>query len=969
MEKHSYEKIIHELFKNISREENANLLTKIDNILKHPLNFRKDLIEDLNFRKEFVTALFFSDFIASSLAGYPDILQDLINSDALNRSCNGNEIFEKNEQSLKNLTCESDIRKFVFRIKLFENIRIAWRDLNQKADLDETLNDISSLADLCINMVSDCIYNMLCMKYGIPRHKDGTRQELIVLGMGKLGAGELNFSSDIDLVFVYSGKGYTDGEKQILNEEFFTKMCRAVINVLNSSGKGINFFRVDTRLRPFGATGPLVMSQEEFVEYYQTQGREWERYAFIKARPVAGDKKRGQALLKELNPFIYRRYFDYGTFDSFKDMKKRISLQTNNANLFDNIKSGPGGIREIEFFGQIFQLIRGGIEPELQEGKILKVLELLVKYACIDKKTCKELSKAYIFLRRVENRLQMFQDLQTHDLPKEKTRQLKLALAMGFASYKNFLKILDQHRNRVHQHFKELLVSEEDETDDKEIENYKQLWLNINDPQSRIKTEKIPGYDNPGKVVKQLQTLEEHPKTQRLAPSGRSRLNRLMPLVLQKATKCADPELALMRLIEMIITIESRACYISLLLENKGALNTLSDLAEKSPWIISFLSRHPALLDELLDTETLYSPPEKQELEVLLKRRMSKIDKNNIEFQLEELSVFKQTNTLRVAAADISRNYPLMKVSDKLTYIAETVLDKVLEIAWNMVTEKYGTPLDKDKNISGFQSESCGFAIVTYGKVGGFETGYKSDIDLIFICSENPGKTVQGEKSIDNIGFYSILGQRIISALTMHTPAGRLYGADMRLRPGGQAGPIVTTIDALKEYFEKTAWTWEHQALIRARPVSGDKNIQERFNSIRKTIISQKRDSDKLKTEVFEMRKRMKKEHLKLKKGFFDIKQGNGGIIDIEFLVQYLVLNWSHTYPALTIRTDNVRLLETLAREKIILQKECKVLKKAYLTMRKAIHRMNLEEKDPVVPEDHFKKLRKSVIDLYNKYL
>ncbi len=324
-------------------------------------------------------------------------------------------------------------------------------------------------------------------------------------------------------------------------------------------------------------------------------------------------------------------------------MKKRISLQTKNTNLKENIKSGPGGIRELEFFGQIFQLIRGGIEPELQERKILKVLTFLVKYSCIDQKTKKDLKKAYVFLRMVENRLQEFQDLQTHDLPKDDESRLRLALSMDFDSYPMFLKTLDEHRKKVHQHFSELLVSEEDEAEDTELEDFKRLWLNINDPQSLVKTETISGYENIDNVVKQLQIQEEHPRTKRLAQSLRKRLNRLIPLILKIASKCASPDTALMRLIEMIITIESRACYISLLLENKGARHTLSILAEKTPWIITFLSQHPALLDELLDTKTLYSPPEKKELEKLLKSRMAKIEMNDIEFQLEELSVFKLT--------------------------------------------------------------------------------------------------------------------------------------------------------------------------------------------------------------------------------------------------------------------------------------------------------------------------------------
>ena len=973
MPNQTYIKTIDKVFPTLGPDQKKNVLTKLYTIVEKALNLKINVPDNSDFNKEFVKAIFFSQFIESSLSRFPDILENLISSGDLDRSYGKDEMFEKIESSIKNMPQESELQHAVFKAKLREMIRISWRDLNQKAQLKEVLKDLSLLADACIEIVSSYIYNELSITFGSPTDSQGNKQNLIILGMGKLGAGELNFSSDIDLIFVYPKDGYTNNKKSISNEEFFTKMCRSFIKFLSSSEHGINFYRVDTRLRPFGATGPLVMTCREFEEYYQAQGREWERYAFIKARPVAGDKEAGYRLLKDLNSFIYRRYFDYGTFDSFKDMKKRISLQTKNRNLRENIKLGPGGIREIEFFGQIFQLIRGGIEPELQERKILKVLAFLVKYSCIDQKTKKNLTKAYIFFRMVENRLQEYQDLQTHDLPKDIDGRLRLALSMDFDSFQDFIKILNEHRNIVHQHFKELLVSEEDEIDDKEIDEFKRLWLNINDPQSIIETEKISGYENIYNVAKQLQQLKEHPKTKRLATSGRKRLNRLMPMVLQKASKCTNPDTVLMRLIEMIITIESRACYISLLLENKGALDTLSMLAEKSPWIISFLSQHPTLLDELLDTKTLYSPPEKKELIQLLKRRMSKINKNDIEFQLEELSVFKQTNTLRVAAADISKNYPLMKVSDKLTYIAETILDKVLEISWDLVTKKYGVPDGMPEKHESSKTidilSHCGFAIITYGKVGGLETGYKSDIDLLFICSENTGTTHSETRSIENVAFYSILGQRIISALTMHTPAGQLYGADMRLRPGGQGGPIVTHINSLKEYFETKAWTWEHQALIRARPISGDKKIQRQFNQIREKIITKKRNVKALKADVLDMRERMKKEHLKIKKGLYDIKQGTGGIIDIEFLVQYLVLKNSYSHPGLTLWTDNVRLLESLAKEKIILQKECDELKKAYLVMRKAIHRLNLQEKELLSPISHFKKLKADVIAINNKYL
>jgi len=967
-EQESYKVQIENILPLLGADQKQNILININQIIDSDLISQQNRPATPELKQEMINALFFSRFIESSLIRFPEILNDLIKTDDLNRPYVQGEIFRKIQNAAECLgegPTETAIQKAACKSKLREMIRIAWRDLNQKAQLIEILTDLSMLADACIEIISKYIYDDLSLIYGFPRDEKGNKQKIIILGMGKLGAKELNFSSDIDLIFVYPEYGVTDKKPQISNEDFFTKLCRKFIKIMGANVDGINFYRVDTRLRPFGATGPLIMTCHELEEYYQAQGREWERYAFIKARPVAGDIKAGYKLLKNLNSFIYRRYFDYGTFDSFKDMKKRISLQVKNEKMQDNIKLGSGGIREIEFFGQIFQLIRGGVEPELQERNILIVLDSLVKYSCIDEATNKDLSKAYIFLRLVENRIQEYSDLQTHDIPKDEEGRLRLALSMGFQSFEDFSTELNLHRVNVHKHFKELLVSEDDETDDKEIEEFKNLWLNINDPQSLIKTEKIKGYDDIDQVIQQLKLLEENPKTKRLATSGRKRLNRLVPVLLQKVAQCKNPNTVLIRLIELIITIESRACYISLLLENKGALDTLSVLAEKSPWIISFLSKHPALLDELLDTKTLYSPPAKKELQGLLERRVSKVPDNDIEFLLEELSLFKQTNTLRVAAADISKNYPLMKVSDKLTYIAETVLDEALKISWNIVVAKYGRP----QGVTLDDPQSCGFSIVTYGKVGGLETGYKSDLDLIFICSENEGATHNEKKSIENIAFYSILSQRIISTLTMHTAAGQLYGADMRLRPGGQSGPIVTQINSLKEYFKKSAWTWEHQALIRARPISGDAIIQKQFSKIREEIISLKRDPKALKEDVTDMRERMRKEHLKIEKGLFDLKQDKGGITDIEFLVQYLVLNNSYAHPDLKLWTDNIRLLESLATEKIILQNECDDLKEAYVVMRKAIHRLNLQEKEIKVPLERFEKLKNSVIKINNKYL
>ena len=949
----------------IGQQAKERLKARLDHYLDAAASRDLSLPADEAFSAELVKVFYFSEFAASGAAAYPELLYELYRSGDLDKRYEPGTFSEKVGTIVSNGMREAEIKQALLKTRLYEMIRIAWRDLCGKALLDETLGDLSGFADACIDTVQAFFYDRLCQTHGAPVDKNGTRQELIVIGMGKLGAGELNFSSDIDLIFVYGRDGTTDGDRPVENEKFFTKLARNFLRFFDPGAQGTNFFRVDTRLRPFGATGPIVMNRAGFEHYYQTQGREWERYAMIKARAAAGDTAEGERLLKNLDSFVYRRYFDYGTFESFRDMKRRISLQTKNETLKHNIKLGPGGIREVEFFGQIFQMIRGGIEPQLKERKILRVLKILEDLSCIDHETLKSLSNAYIFLRRVENRLQEYADLQTHDLPGDADGRLRLALSMGFDSYEEFRKVLSARMKEVNAHFNELLGTEEGENADENTECFKRIWENINDPQVAEEVEHISCFQNFNEVYKPLKALKENSGTKQLTAAGQRRLNRLVPLIVQKAGESGDPGRVLARLVDLVVTIQRRTCYISLLLENKGALDTLASLALKSPWIISFLSKHPALLDELLDPSTLYHPPEKKDLAEDLEKRMATIPQDDYEMQLENLCVFKQTQTLKVAAADVSGGYPLMKVSDRLTYIAETVLDKVLELSWRIVTQKYGPP---PGTVPG-ELTSCGFAIISYGKVGGYEMGYGSDIDLIFIHAGNQGETTRGDKPIEVSVFYSNLGQRIVNALTMHTPAGKLYGADMRLRPRGQAGTIVSHVDALRGYLESEAWTWEMQALIRARPLSGDADLTAAFNRIRTEILRKERDPEELVKNVREMRERMRKEHLKVKKGLFDIKQGKGGIVDIEFLVQYLVLKESHSHPGLVLWTDNVRLLETLASERIISETECAQLKEAYLAMRKSIHRLNLQEKEHQVPDSHFSEMKKNVVSIYENRL
>ncbi len=946
------------------------LENRLDSLKESALSQGIDLPRDKGFIEELERAFMFSEFIASKLITHPEVLMDLFCSNDFNRSYKidneNNDYAVSLGSRLKDITNFDDLRLAVADTRLREMIRISWRDLNHKAPLSESLRDLSAFADACVQKVISYIYDEFCLLFGTPCDARGQKQGIVVLGMGKLGAGELNFSSDIDLIFAYPEDTDMDKKGRITTSgEFFTRLCRKFLKVFDPSMGESMIFRVDTRLRPFGANGPMVMSFDALEIYYQSQGRDWERYAFIKARPVAGDIHAGYRLLEKLKPFIYRRYFDYGAFESFRDMKKRIEIQVRDRRLKNNIKLGAGGIREIEFFGQIFQLIRGGVEPEFQERKILSVLELLVREGFINQEAGDVLKLAYCFLRNVEHRLQEYNDQQTHEIPGKYDDRFRLALSMGFEHPDDFLKDLEHHMGNVHKHFNRLLVAEKDISQGDDMDNLAYLWDHLDDPQYEITISRIPGFKNSGELMRILRFLAEHPNTKKLTASGRKRLNQLVPILIREASRQNEPETVLSKLQDLVIAIERRTCYISLLLENPQAVATLAILALKSPWIISFVSKHPALLDELLDTDSLYLPPDRDFMENELQKRMAMIPDDDFEYQMEELCLFKQINMLRVAAADISGNFPLMKVSDRLTYIAEIILQKVLEIAWKHTTAKYGFPSTTRRDRFNYP----GFAVIAYGKLGGFELGYRSDIDLVFIHSSAWGMTRGGRKSIDNIQFYTLLGQRMIHMLTQHTQAGRLYETDMRLRPSGKSGMIVSHMDGFREYIFNQAWTWEHQAIIRARPVCGDMEIKECFNSIRREILMRERDPSLLQKEVQEMRERLRHEFLESHGEYFDLKQGRGGIIDIEFIVQYLVLRYAEKHPDLTVWTDNVRQLETLVKEGILLQDDADILKSAYLKFRRAAHHLNLEEKSQKVPVEYFSDISARTFAIYKKFL
>lgn len=908
----------------------------------------------------------FSEFVSNSCMREPELLFNLVESGDLYSNYQGVTYRRKLEKALVGIKDEAQLGQVLRRLRCREMVRIAWRDLAGWIELSQTLSDLSAFADACIDQAVAVLYRWQCAEEGTPLGIDGLPQQLVVIGMGKLGGRELNFSSDVDLIFAFPEIGETGGgPRATSNEDFFVRLCRRLIKVLGKTTIDGFVFRIDTRLRPHGESGPLVMSFDAMERYYQREGREWERYAWIKARVVAGDKTAGRHLLQRLNPFVYRRYLDFGAFESLRDMKEKITLEVSRKGLKDNIKLGPGGIREVEFFGQVFQLIRGGVAHSLQTPSIQVALKTLARENYIPWEVCHELGGAYKMLRTVENRLQEFSDQQTHLLPSNPMEMMRLALSMDFADPEAFIHQLDGHRQRVHSHFSMLLELDDSGQKNKKREKvFEAIWLDLLEMDEARGHLSAAGFEKPEQILTLLDHLRQETTKRLQAIEGRRRLDKLMPLLLIAAGRSEYPLVTFRRIIELIKAIAGRASYLSLLLENPTSLRHLVKLIESSAFIASFLSQHPVLLDELLDARKLYLPATRIELEKELRRRMDRLP-DDFEYQIEELRIFKQANVFRVVTADVTEVLPLMRVSDHLSDIAETVLKEVFRLAWDYLVDRYGKPIC---NLNG---RSCdpGFAVIGYGKLGGLELGYSSDLDLVFLHAAAEGRTQKGESAIDNHQFFARLGQRVIHILTVPTRAGVLYEADMRLRPSGEAGILVSHIESFGDYQKNDAWTWEHQALIRARAVGGHPLLKQRFESIRKSVLAQPRKKSQLQREVVGMRERLRRKHLRGDSGVFDLKQDTGGIVDIEFLVQYLVLLKSCDNRELLTWTDNVRLIQTLLETGVFDEWTAHLLKHAYLIYRATAHKLSLQEKPALIPRDKFQYLREKVADIWKRFL
>ena len=919
-----------------------------------------------------------SDFVVQQGERDPQMLFDLAASGELERRLGAGELRSQLAHALAECADEDELGRRLRRFRNRQQVRIIWRDISRQADLIETCHDLSDLADACIDLAYHWLYPQHCAQFGTPMgRRSGEPQHMVVLGMGKLGAHELNLSSDIDLIFGFPEGGETEGVKRPLdNQEFFIRLGQKLIKALDVITVDGFVFRTDMRLRPYGSSGSLVFSFNALEQYYQDQGRDWERYAMIKARVVGGDQAAGAQLLGMLRPFVYRRYLDFSAIEALRAMKQLIQQEVRRKGMAENIKLGSGGIREVEFIAQAFQLIHGGRDLSLQQRSLFAVLNTLRDQGYLPAAVTDELRDGYAFLRYAEHALQAIDDRQTQMLPDNDEDRMRVAFIMGFDSWPAFHECLMHWRGRVDWHFRQVIADPDEEGGAPAEEavggEWLPLWNDMQDEEAACRQLAEAGFAEPQSAWRRLVGLRNGNQVRAMQRLGRERLDAFVPRLLAQAVEHADPDLVLERVLPLIEAVARRSAYLVLLTENPSALQRLLTLCAASPWIAEQISRFPLLLDELLNEGRLFSPPLAPELAAELRERLMRIPEEDLEQQMEVLRHFKLAHRLRVAASEITGTLPLMKVSDYLTWLAEAILQQVMALAWRHTVSKYGAPQRVDGSLC-----DPDFVIVGYGKVGGIELGHGSDLDLVFIHDGDPHAETDGEKAIDGAQFFNRLGQRIIHLLTTQTNSGQLYEVDMRLRPSGAAGLLVSSLGAFERYQQGEAWTWEHQALLRARVLVGCARVGKAFEAIRAGVLGRKRDLAALRSEVSEMRAKMR-DNLGSKAtaagtaanafeatARFDLKQDAGGIVDIEFMVQYAALAWSRQYPELLEFTDNIRILEGLERVGLLPGEDARLLQDIYRAYRSAAHRQALQKQPGVVSGEQFAEERRTVMRIW----
>ena len=830
--------------------------------------------------------------------------------------------------------------------------RWIWQDANQLTNVVKLTRELSDFADACIVAAKDFARIPLLAKHGEPMGYNGKLQDLIVIGMGKLGAQELNLSSDIDLIFAFDEQGESNGRKCIDVQQFCILWGQKLIYLLDHITADGFVFRVDMRLRPWGDGSALAISHVALEKYLSQHGREWERYAWIKARIITGGQD-GDSLLDMTRPFVFRKYVDYTAFEAMREMKAMIEREVARRNIADDIKLGAGGIREVEFIVQVFQLIYGGAKLELQDRQCLVSLKHLGEAGLLDYQSVEDLEDAYLFLRRVEHAIQALNDQQTQSLPTEPELRQRMVDTLGFEDWDTFIDFLNQKRSKVTFQFEHLI---KEKGLDSPIESFSQLESQLNEILDSNAQNLIHEFWY-GHAIKKLPA------------KAVQRLKEFWPHLVEAVLQSNSPQVALMRLMPLVESVMRRTVYLVMLIESKGALQRLVKMATVSPWICEELTHYPVLLDEFLSMD--FELPRRDYLEDSLRQQLLRIEIDQVEDQMRVLRLFKKSNVLTVAASDVLAESPLMKVSDALTDIAEVSVIATLNLAYQTVAKRHGYPVD----VEGVRCslDHMAYAVIGYGKVGGIELGYGSDLDLVFIHYMDEQADTDGQKAISGFEFAMRVAQKFMSLMTTQTLDGRVYEIDTRLRPSGEAGLLVTSLKAFEQYQLKSAWLWEHQAIVRARSIAGEQSLRAKFEELRCRVLTLPREEEVVRKEVLNMRQKMK-DHLgsskdQKKDGIFHLKQDAGGIVDIEFMAQYVVLAWSGTNPDLAHYSDNVRILEDAAKAGCLSSDDVSALIQAYLSERAESHRLALANHNMQVSAADWHDTREVVCKLWQRLI
>lgn len=820
-------------------------------------------------------------------------------------------------------------------------VEIIYLDVVEQITVESVLLHLSDLAEQLIETALTVCQRQLSAKHGQPTGEDGLPMELNIIAMGKLGGRELNFSSDIDLICCYAEDGDLAGYGQLSYQEYFARLVRQFSKLLGEVTADGFVYRVDLRLRPWGESGPVVLSHAALEHYYQLHGREWEQYAMVKARILTGSAGDRAYLKSMLKPFVYRKYHDYRVFEGLAGLKDKIDLQARARGMRENIKIGQGGIREIEFFVQAFQILKGGRNQQLQSTQILHCFDALEQQTIVPASSVQLLREAYLFLRRLENRIQMFDDQQSHDLPGDQARQTRIAVTLDFDDWQTLLAQLDGHRQAVSRCFKELFKRDAESTPAAAIDG-----SFSEDGAQRLESLRASGVAEPEEVNQRLELFFKSKAWGFMSARAKQRFSLLLPRLFELLPGSTQQLPLFERLLRLFSSIAGRSVYFELLVQNQPLLEKLMSLFDSSEWIAEEVSRYPMLLENLIQAggqERFDRLSIQQRLQLMLDNVSG-----DTELELDSLRLFKREQTLVIASAELAGEISAVEVSRYLCELAEVVLDAVYQLSLAAMQQQYGNALCLDKG----ESRIAELAVIGYGKLGGYELHYQSDLDLIFLHNSS-GETQQsdGKKCIENSMYFARLAQKIISMTSVLTASGKLYEIDSRLRPEGSSGLLVSQVQAYLRYQLDKAWTWEHQALVRARLVAGSQTLKPLFDDIREQVLRLERDDEQLRRDIADMRERIYQNKKPVEGERKDLKHSRGGMIDIEFLVQYWVLSAANSIGSGCLYSDNISLLKELFRLNLITSSQSQLVE-IYETYHRLLHRSVLQNQSAEVDSE-----------------